>query len=133
MLSSQTENPYWNKGVQGTPACDAIGVIVERSTRINLVGVVWCSWFCSKSYHVQSLSPNQNMKCRQKNACFASKIKSIVCYICSYLLGLPDGMAHVNHNTDTNIFGGWSVGGVPIVGDKHNVSDRFFTAVIGSV
>ena len=56
MLSSQTENPYWNQGVQGTPACDAIGVSVERSTRINLLGVVWCSWFCSKSCQIQSVS-----------------------------------------------------------------------------
>eukprot|EP00040_Diaphanoeca_grandis_P014876 m.75570 g.75570 ORF g.75570 m.75570 type:complete len:696 (+) comp24802_c0_seq1:124-2211(+) len=46
LLGSQTEHPYWLRGIVGTPACDASAVVVMNSTRVNMYGVVWCSWRC---------------------------------------------------------------------------------------
>ena len=62
LLQSQTENPYWNKSVAGTPACDAKAAVVTGSTDITFFGFVWCSWFCTLSDGISTFGPgNKNV------------------------------------------------------------------------
>ena len=61
-LQSQTENPYWQKDVQGTPACDAHAMVVQDSSDVTLFGTVWCSWFCELTDGIsKSLGGNVNV------------------------------------------------------------------------
>merc|ERR1712087_853008 len=46
LLQSQTENPYWQKDVKGTPACEAHAMVIKDCADITFYGTVWCSWLC---------------------------------------------------------------------------------------
>eukprot|EP01051_Picozoa_sp_SAG22_P004886 SAG22_NODE_275_length_13171_cov_11.640606_6_plen_115_part_00 len=56
------QNPYWNKDVQGTPACDAHAMVIQDSADITFFGTVWCSWFCKLTDGIsKTLGGNTNV------------------------------------------------------------------------
>ena len=62
LLQSQTENPYWEKDVPGTPACDAHAMVIQDSINITFFGTVWCSWFCKLTDGIsKTLGGNTNV------------------------------------------------------------------------
>jgi hypothetical protein len=40
LLQSQTENPYWDKDVVGTPACEAHAMVIKDSENITFHGTL---------------------------------------------------------------------------------------------
>jgi hypothetical protein len=40
LLQSQTENPYWIRNRNGTPACDAHAMVIKDSRNVTFFGTV---------------------------------------------------------------------------------------------